>query len=71
MEKMPDSGRDGARAAGTIEAFIGLLAGKSGKRATIEEMNKAAVAGWAFGAFDTNQPDMNATRSKSVLRVRT
>ena len=36
-----------ARPTGTIDDFIGLLAGKSKKVATIEEMNEAAAAGWA------------------------
>jgi antitoxin PrlF len=31
----------------SIEDFIGLLAGKTDKVATIEEMNEAAGAGWA------------------------
>jgi AbrB family looped-hinge helix DNA binding protein len=49
VEKMPD-GRvmlQPARPAGRIDKFVGLLAGKSRKRATIEEMNEAAAAGWA------------------------
>jgi bifunctional DNA-binding transcriptional regulator/antitoxin component of YhaV-PrlF toxin-antitoxin module len=36
-----------ARPAGSIDGFIGLLAGKSKTVLTIEEMNKAAAAGWA------------------------
>jgi len=36
-----------ARPAGTIDGFIGLLAGKTKKVATIEEMNEAAARGWA------------------------
>ncbi len=36
-----------ARPAGTIESFIGMLAGKTKKVATIEEINEAAAAGWA------------------------
>lgn len=35
-----------ARGAGTVEDFIGLLAGQTRKAASIEEMNDAA-AGWA------------------------
>jgi len=49
LEKMPD-GRialKAARQAGKIDGFVGLLAGKSRKKATIEEINKAAAAGWA------------------------
>lgn len=36
-----------ARPAGTIDGFLGLLAGKTKKIATIEEMNEAAARGWA------------------------
>ena len=36
-----------ARPAGTIDGFIGLLAGKTKKVATIEEMNEAAASSWA------------------------
>ena len=36
-----------ARPTGSIESFIGMLAGKTKKVATIEEMNEAAAAGWA------------------------
>jgi bifunctional DNA-binding transcriptional regulator/antitoxin component of YhaV-PrlF toxin-antitoxin module len=36
-----------ARAAGKIQDFFGVLAGKTKKVATIEEMNEAAAAGWA------------------------
>lgn len=36
-----------AQATGTIDGFLGLLAGKTRKVATIEEMNEAAAAGWA------------------------
>lgn len=32
---------------GSIDRFIGLLAGKTRKIATIEEINEAASAGWA------------------------
>lgn len=49
MDKLPD-GRIALRAArpsGTIETFIGLLAGKSSKVATLEEIDAAAAAGWA------------------------
>nr|WP_294543092.1 AbrB/MazE/SpoVT family DNA-binding domain-containing protein [uncultured Rhodopila sp.] len=49
LDKLPD-GRVALRAAkppGTIGAFLGLLAGKSKKAATLEEINEAAAAGWA------------------------
>ena len=35
------------RATGDIDQFIGLLAGRSSKRATLEELNSAAAEGWA------------------------
>jgi len=38
-----------ARPAGDISDFIGLLAGKSKKIATIEEIEDAAASGWAGG----------------------
>jgi hypothetical protein len=49
LQKLPD-GRvtlKAARPAGTIDGFVGLLAGKSKKVATIEEIDDAAAAGWA------------------------
>jgi bifunctional DNA-binding transcriptional regulator/antitoxin component of YhaV-PrlF toxin-antitoxin module len=36
-----------ARPTDTIEGFIGLLAGRSKKVATIEEINAAAASAWA------------------------
>ena len=36
-----------ARPQGTVDGFIGILAGKSTKVATIEEMNEAVAEGWA------------------------
>jgi hypothetical protein len=36
-----------ARPAGTIQGFIGLLAGRTKKVATIEEFNEATAKGWA------------------------
>jgi bifunctional DNA-binding transcriptional regulator/antitoxin component of YhaV-PrlF toxin-antitoxin module len=36
-----------ARPAGKIENFVGLLAGRSKKVATIEEINAATAKGWA------------------------
>jgi bifunctional DNA-binding transcriptional regulator/antitoxin component of YhaV-PrlF toxin-antitoxin module len=36
-----------ARPTGTIAGFVGLLAGRTNKVATIEEMNEAAASGWA------------------------
>lgn len=49
LDLLPD-GRGVIRAArpsGNIESFIGMLAGKTKKVATIEEINEAAAAGWA------------------------
>jgi bifunctional DNA-binding transcriptional regulator/antitoxin component of YhaV-PrlF toxin-antitoxin module len=51
LDLLPD-GRGMIRAAkphGTIDDFIGLLAGKTKKVATIEEINEAAAEGWAGG----------------------
>jgi len=36
-----------ARPAGRIDGFIGLLAGRTKKVATIDDMNEAAAEGWA------------------------
>ncbi len=36
-----------ARPSGTINDFVGLLAGKRKKIATLEEINDAAAQGWA------------------------
>jgi bifunctional DNA-binding transcriptional regulator/antitoxin component of YhaV-PrlF toxin-antitoxin module len=36
-----------ARPIGSIEAFVGMLAGRSKKVATIDELNDAAARGWA------------------------
>jgi bifunctional DNA-binding transcriptional regulator/antitoxin component of YhaV-PrlF toxin-antitoxin module len=36
-----------ARKTGSIDDFIGMLAGKTRKKATIEEINEAAARGWA------------------------
>lgn len=49
LELLPD-GRgliQAARPTGKIEDFFGVLAGKTKKVATIEEMNEAAARGWA------------------------
>ena len=49
LELLPD-GRGVLRASrpgGRIEDFFGVLAGKTKKVATIEEMNEAAARGWA------------------------
>lgn len=36
-----------ARLTGTIDDFVGLLAGRTKKAASIEEINEAAAQGWA------------------------
>ena len=36
-----------ARPAGTIDSFVGLLAGRTKKVATIREINEVIVQGWA------------------------
>ena len=49
LDLLPD-GRGMLRAArpiGTIEGFFGLLAGRTSKVATIEEINDATAQGWA------------------------
>ena len=35
------------QATGSIHGFIGLLAGRSARRASLEEMNEAAASGWS------------------------
>lgn len=49
LELLPDGGARVSRAqrAGTIEAFIGALAGRTKKKLTIEQINQAAADGWA------------------------
>lgn len=49
LELLPD-GRGLLRAAkpsGSIDGFLGLLANRTKKVATVEEMNEAAASGWA------------------------
>jgi antitoxin PrlF len=49
LDKLPD-GRVTLRAmrpAGKIDGFLGLLAGKTKKIATLDEINEAAAANWA------------------------
>jgi hypothetical protein len=45
----PDGGGviKAARPDGSISGFVGLLAGRTQKVATIEEINEAAAQGWA------------------------
>ena len=49
LDKLPD-GRvtlKAVRPTGTIDGFLGFLAGKTKKIATIDEIKDAAAAGWA------------------------
>ena len=49
LDKLP-GGRvilKAARPSGKIDRFLGLLAGKTKKIATLDEINEAAAAGWA------------------------
>ena len=48
LDKLPD-GRvtlKAVRPTGTIDGFLGLLAGKTKKVATLDEINGAGAAGW-------------------------
>ena len=49
LDLLPDSQGmlRAARPCGKIDGFIGLLAGRTRKVATIEEINEAAAQGWA------------------------
>lgn len=49
VDKVPDGKLllRAARPAGTIDRFIGLLAGKTKKVATLDELDEAAAAGWS------------------------
>jgi hypothetical protein len=58
-------------ATGDIRAFFGVLAGKSRKMATIEEINEATAACWAKGgsAGLTCASDAQSPRSMKDLRL--
>jgi antitoxin PrlF len=49
LDKQPDGAvvLRAARPLGKIDDFLGLLAGKTRKVATLDEMNEAASAGWS------------------------
>ncbi len=49
LHLMPDgrAALKAARPAGSMANFVGLLAGRTTKVATIEEINEAAASGWA------------------------
>jgi bifunctional DNA-binding transcriptional regulator/antitoxin component of YhaV-PrlF toxin-antitoxin module len=65
LELLPD-GRGIVRAAeptGSIHDFIGMLAGKTKKVATIEEINEAAALGWA-GLIDADDTKRGGRKKK-------
>jgi antitoxin PrlF len=49
LEKQPDGAviLRTSRPLGKIDSFLGLLAGKTRKIATLDEMNEAAAGGWS------------------------
>ena len=47
MKRQQEKRDDAKQASGSIVAYIGLLADKAKKKATIEEMNEAIERGWA------------------------
>jgi bifunctional DNA-binding transcriptional regulator/antitoxin component of YhaV-PrlF toxin-antitoxin module len=49
LDLLPDgrAALKAARPAGTVEDFLGLLAGKASKIATLDEIAEAAERGWA------------------------
>jgi antitoxin PrlF len=49
LEKMPggELRLRAARTTGTVDGFLGVLAGKTKKIGTLEEINEAAASGWA------------------------
>lgn len=53
---------------GKIDAFIGLLAGKTKKQATIEEMNEAAEDGWAGFVSLHEEPETKAIKRRKSKR---
>jgi bifunctional DNA-binding transcriptional regulator/antitoxin component of YhaV-PrlF toxin-antitoxin module len=70
LDLLPD-GRGILRAAeptGSIHDFIGLLAGKTRKVATIEEINEAAAQGWA-GIGQTDRGEANRGEVKKRKRT--
>lgn len=44
-----------AKPTGTLESFFGILAGKTKKVVTIDEMNEAAAAGWTGAKNEANR----------------
>ena len=49
LDLLPDcrAALKAARPSGTLDGFLGLLAGKASKIATLEEIGEAADRGWA------------------------
>jgi bifunctional DNA-binding transcriptional regulator/antitoxin component of YhaV-PrlF toxin-antitoxin module len=69
LELLPD-GRGIVRAAkpaGSIHDFIGMLAGKTKKVATIEEINEAAAQGWA-GLIDVAETKQRAKKKNRARK---
>jgi len=56
------------RATGSIEGFLGLLAGKTTKVATIDEINESATGGWAGHVLQRARLDLHEDREKCTLR---
>jgi bifunctional DNA-binding transcriptional regulator/antitoxin component of YhaV-PrlF toxin-antitoxin module len=70
LELLPD-GRGIVRAAepqGSINDFIGMLAGKTKKVATIEEINEATAQGWAGLVGPEPDKTKRSTRKKRSRR---
>lgn len=49
LDKLPDGqiSLRAARPSGKIDSFVGLLAGRTRKVATLDEIHEAAATGWA------------------------
>lgn len=49
LDLLPDGRAElkAARPTGSMDGFVGLLAGRTTKVATIEEINEATASGWA------------------------
>jgi bifunctional DNA-binding transcriptional regulator/antitoxin component of YhaV-PrlF toxin-antitoxin module len=66
LDLLPD-GRgivSAAKPTGSIHNFIGMLAGKTKKAATIEEINEAAALGWA-GLLDDNETKQGGRKKRT------
>ncbi len=70
LDKLPD-GRVTLRAArpsGTIDGFLGLLAGKTNNVATLDEINEAAADGWAGKEWKAASEPITAMTGVRALR---